>query len=126
MGEPLSQHRGGQGVRRRGMRKLAYVDMRQLAYGSALVQKVWRRWKDTWCTILRGQAWQGFTGRVGVRLPGEDPAPRTWVGARDGEPAVFSREEQVEAQRRWKRDLDGAKVERGDSLRASGEGGDGG
>jgi hypothetical protein len=85
--------------------------MRQLAYDPALVQRVWRRWKDTWREMLRGQAWQGLTGRVGVRLPGSDPVPRAGVGVRDGEPAVFSREEQAEAQRRWKTELDGAKVE---------------
>ena len=54
--------------------------------------------------MLRGQAWQGFTGRASMALPGAAPAARTGVGARDGEPTVFSREEQTEAQRQWKRD----------------------
>ena len=96
----------------------AYVDgvagvelMRQLAYDPALVQRVWGRWKDTWRAMLRGQAWQGFTGREGVRLPGDGAVPRVGVGARDGEPAVFSREEQAEAQRRWKKEFGGTKVE---------------
>ena len=39
-----------------------------------------------------------------MALPGAVPTARTGVGARDGEPVVFSREEQAEAQRRWKRD----------------------
>ena len=85
--------------------------MRQLAYDPALVQRVWGRWKDTWRAMLRGQAWQGFTGREGVRLPGDGAVPRVGVGARDGEPAVFSREEQAEAQRRWKKEFGGTKVE---------------
>ena len=85
--------------------------MRQLAYDPVLVQRVWRWWKDTWRKMMQGQAWQGFTGRVGVRLPGVDPGPRAGVGARDGEPAVFSREEQAEAQRRWKMESGGTKAE---------------
>ena len=75
--------------------------VRQMAYDPAVVQRAWDRWRVVWTEMQGGVGWQGFRAAK-ARLPGKVQPPRAGVGAKDGDPTVFSLAQKKAAVRRWK------------------------